>query len=149
MKNRLKIRPPIAAPVRGFTMVGTPSSFPHGDRHMSGLSRRELLRRLAGCVAGAGTVVLARTVLADDKRAPAAPPVGPEERADRLAEVLPRTPEGTELATFVNRAFRNVGGGGGGFANRGFANGGGFRNGAFRNGGFTNGGFRNGAFRNL
>jgi hypothetical protein len=115
---------------------------------MSGLSRRELLQQLAGCVAGVGTVVLARTVLAGDKGAPVAAPAGPEERADSLAEVLPPTPEGTELASFVNRAFRNVGGGGGGFANRGFANGGGFRNGAFRNGGFANGGFRNGAFRN-
>jgi dienelactone hydrolase len=121
---------------------------------MSGLSRRELLRRLAGCVAGAGTVVMARAVLAAAGAPPSAAPAGPEERADRLAEALPPTPEGTELAAFVNQAFRNAGGGGGGFANRGFANGGGFRNGAFangafRNGGFVNGAFRNGAFRNL
>jgi hypothetical protein len=104
---------------------------------MSELTRRELLRRLAACVAGAGTVVVARTVLAADKDAPTATPAGPDERADRLAETLPPTPEGTELASFVNRAFRN-GGGGGGFAN-----------GAFRNGGGGGGGFRNGAFRNI
>ncbi len=113
---------------------------------MSELSRRELLRRLAGCVAGAGTVVLARTVLAAGKEVPAAPTGGPEERADRLAEELPALPEGTELASFLNGAFRN---GGGGFRNGAFRNGGGFANGAFRNGGFANGGgFRNGAFRN-
>jgi uncharacterized membrane protein YgcG len=115
---------------------------------MSGLTRRELLRRLAGCVACAGTVVLARTVLAADKDAPTATPAAPDDRANRLAETLPPTPEGTELATFVNRAFRNGGGGGAGFRNGAFRNGGGFANGGFRNGGFVNGGFRNGAFRN-
>jgi hypothetical protein len=111
---------------------------------MSGLTRRELLRRLAGCVAGVGTVVLARTVLAGGEETPTPPPAGPDERADRLAEELPPLPDGTEFASFVNRAFRN----GGGFRNGAFRNGGGFRNGAFRNGGFVNGGFRNGGFRN-
>jgi hypothetical protein len=120
---------------------------------MSELSRRELLRRLAGSVAGAGAVVLARAVLAGEAEVPPPAPGGPDERADRLAEGLPAPPEGTELASFLNSAFRN-GGGGGGFRNGAFANGGGFRNGAFangafRNGGFANGAFRNGAFRNL
>jgi hypothetical protein len=100
---------------------------------MSGLTRRQLLRGLAGCVTSAGTVVLARTVLAGGEEAPTATPAGPDERADRLAGELPAPPEGAELVSFANRAFRN---------------GGGFRNGAFRNGGFANGGFRNGAFRN-
>jgi hypothetical protein len=102
---------------------------------MSELTRREMFRRLAACVAGAGTVVLARTVLAAEKDAPTATPAAPDERADRLAEELPPPPEGTEFASFANRAFRN--GGGGAFRNGGFAaNGGGggaFRNGAFRN----------------
>jgi len=112
---------------------------------MSDLSRRELLRRLAGGVASIGTIILAQTVLAAEKDAPTTKPAAPDERADRLAEELPATPEGTELVSFLNRAFRN---GGGGFRNGGFRNGGGFANGAFRNGGFGNGGFRNGAFRN-
>lgn len=114
---------------------------------MSELSRRQLLRRLAGlCITSAGTVILARTVLADTQEPPATTPAAPDERADRLADGLPPPPEGTEFATFVNRAFRN---GGGGFRNGAFANGGG--GGGFRNGGFANGGggFRNSAFRNL
>jgi hypothetical protein len=107
---------------------------------MSGLTRRQLLQCLAGCVTSAGTVVLARAVVAGEE-APAAAPAAPDERADRLAEELP-APEGVEPTAFLNRAFRN-----GGFRNAGFRNGG-FRNNAFRNGGFANGGFRNGAFRN-
>jgi hypothetical protein len=110
---------------------------------MSKLTRRQWLQRLAGCVAAAGTVVLARTVLADSKEAPPPATAAPDERADRLADELPGLPDGEEPVLFVNRAFRN----GGGFRNGAFANGG-FRNGAFANGGFRNGGFRNGAFRN-
>ena len=72
-----------------------------------------------------------------------------QKRAEELSEAAGANKEDLEV-NFVNRAFRNVGGGGGGFRNGGFANGrpGG---GAFRNGGFANGGgggFRNGAFRN-
>jgi rSAM-associated Gly-rich repeat protein len=69
-----------------------------------------------------------------------------QQRAEELAEAA-GTNEEDLLVHFVNRAFRN--GGGGGFRNGGFVNGGG--GGAFRNGGFANGGgggFRNGAFRN-
>jgi hypothetical protein len=109
---------------------------------MSGLTRRQLLQCLAGCVTSAGTVVLARTVVAGAEP-PTTAPAAPEERADRLAEELP-APEGVEPTAFLNRAFRN----GGGFRNGAFRNGGGFRNNAFRNGGFRNGAFRNGAFRN-
>jgi hypothetical protein len=108
---------------------------------MSGLTRRQLLQCLAGCVTSAGTLVLARTVVAGEETPTAAVPAAPDERADRLAEELP-APEGVEPTAFLNRAFRN-----GGFRNGAFRNGG-FRNNAFRNGGFRNGGFRNGAFRN-
>jgi hypothetical protein len=110
---------------------------------MSRSTRRELLQHLATLAATAGTVVLARTVLASEKEALATEP--PEERADRLAGELPPVPDGVGLTSFVNGAFRN----GGGFRNGGFVNGGGFRNSGFRNGGFVNGGgFRNGGFRN-
>src|SRR4051794_10752945 len=101
---------------------------------MSEFTRRQLLRSLASCLAG--TVVLARTVLAAGTKAPSPTPASPSERADRLAEVLP-APENAELASFVNRAFANARGGVGGaaFRNGGFANGGGVRTGgAFRNG---------------
>src|SRR5205823_6484089 len=119
-----------------------------GDQLMIGLTRRQLLQSIVGGITSAGTVVLARaTVLAGGpEAATVAAAAGPEERADRLAEELP-APEGTEYATFVNRAFRNAAGGGG-FRNGAFRNGGGFANSGFRNGGFANGGFRNGAFRN-
>ena len=109
---------------------------------MSRLTRRQMLKCIAGCVTGAGTVVLARTVVAAEELPPATA-AAPEDRADRLAEELP-APEGVEPTSFLNRGFRN----GGGFRNGAFRNGGGFRNNAFRNGGFRNGGFRNGAFRN-
>lgn len=111
---------------------------------MSKLTRRQLLHRLAACVASAGTVVLARTLVAGELEATSAPPANPDERADRLADELPAPPEDVQLVSFVNRAFRN----GGGFRNGAFRNGGGFRNGGFVNGGFRNGGFRNGSFRN-
>jgi len=130
---------------------------------MSGLSRRELLRRLvAGTAAVAGTVVvLARTVLAGGAEPSIASAAGPDERADRLAKELPAPPEGTELVSFLNRAVAargGVGARGGAFRNSGFANGrGAVGGGAFRNGGFANGrgaiggggAFRNGAFRNF
>jgi hypothetical protein len=122
---------------------------------MSGLTRRQLLRRLAaGTAAVAGTVVvLARTVVASGAEAvTSTPSAGPVERADLLAEQLPAPPDGLEPVSFLNRAVA-AGGGGGGFRNAGFANGRGGGGGAFRNGGFANGGggggaFRNGAFRN-
>ncbi len=116
---------------------------------MGGLTRRQLLQRLASCFATAATVVVAQAVLAESKEEPATTPASPDERADRLAEERDPPAEGEELVSFLNGAFRNGGGfrnggfrNGGGFANRGFANGG------FRNGGFANGSFRNGAFRN-
>ena len=89
---------------------------------MSQLTRRQLLQRLVGCVTGAATVVLARTVLASDKETPNTTPPRPDERADRLAAELPPLFEGTEPVSFANRAFRNGGGGGGGFRNGGFRN---------------------------
>src|SRR5262245_531755 len=99
---------------------------------MSGFTRRQLLQHLANLVATAGTVVLARTVLAHDPKAPPPAPGAPDQRANRLADELPAAPDGFEPVSFVNRAFRN---GGGGFRNGAFRNGGGFANGAFRNGG--------------
>ncbi|MFO0929667.1 MAG: hypothetical protein U0736_22030 [Gemmataceae bacterium] len=109
---------------------------------MSGLSRRQLLQRLAGCVATAGSVVLAQAVLAESAAATPPDSTDPAERAERLADGLPVPPDGGEYVAFLNGAFRNAG-----FRNAGFRNAG-FRNGAFRNGAFRNGGFRNGAFRN-
>jgi hypothetical protein len=115
---------------------------------MNALTRRQVLQQLVGCVASAGTVLLAQTVLANDHETPTSPPADPQERADQLAEELPPS-ECAERSIFRNAAFRNGGGfGGGGFRNGAFRNGGGFRNGAFGNGGFRNGGFVNGAFRN-
>jgi rSAM-associated Gly-rich repeat protein len=115
---------------------------------MAHSNRRQFLKVLLGTLAqGTGTVVLASAATAQ----PRASVTGSQskdiqERAGALAEAAGANEE--ELAVnFVNRAFRN--GGGGGFRNGGFANGGG--GGAFRNGGFANGGggaFRNGAFRN-
>jgi hypothetical protein len=122
---------------------------------MNGLTRRQLLQRLVGCVASAGTVVLAQTVLANGNEAPPPTSAGPDERADRLANELTAPPDGDQLMStpgerwFRNGGFRNGGGYGGGFRNAGFRNagvGGGFANGGFRNG--AGGGFRNGAFRN-
>jgi hypothetical protein len=120
---------------------------------MSTLSRRQLLTRLLGGVAqAAGTVVLARSVLAEEKGAvtPAPREATLQERADRVAaeQGPPNEGDDLQLVSFANGAFRN--GGGGGFRKGGFANGGG-GGGGFRNGGFANGGgggFRNGAFRN-
>src|SRR4051812_29835782 len=136
---------PIALAARRSIIASVPTSAsPGGDQRMRELSRRQLLQRLASCVATAGTVVLAQTVLADSKEAPTATPAGPDERADRLADELLAPPDGVEYVSFLNGAFRN----GGGFRNGAFRNGGGFANGGFRNGGFANGGFRNGGFRN-
>ena len=110
--------------------------------------RRQFLKALLGTLAqGAGTIVLASAATA---RALAHGTGGQnadiQKRADDLAEAAGANEEELEI-NFVNRAFRN--GGGGGFRNGGFRNGGvggGFRNGGFRNG--YGGGFRNGAFRN-
>jgi hypothetical protein len=120
---------------------------------MSGLTRRELLRRLAGGVASGCTLLLARAVPAADGASPAAVPAAPDERADALAREAPPGDETYTASRSRGGAFRNAGfrnGGGGGFRNGAFRNGGG---GGFRNGGFANGGgggaFRNGAFRNF
>jgi hypothetical protein len=116
---------------------------------MTELTRRQLLRRFAGSLAAAGSVVLAQAVLAEGAEAPAAAPADPDERAGRLAGELPDLPDGAEYVSFLNRGFRNAVGGGG-FRNGGFRNAG--PGGGFRNGGFRNvpgpGGWRNGAFRN-
>ena len=137
---------------------------------MSHLSRRQLLAGVLGGLAqAAGTVVLARSVLAEaaaetagkGASTPAPGQASLLERADRVAAEQGPPDEDDDLqpSSFVNGGFAN-GGGGGGFRNGGFANGGGggFRKGGFangggagfRNGGFANGGggFRNGAFRN-
>jgi hypothetical protein len=116
---------------------------------MTNSHRRQFLKDLLKTLAaGTGAVVLASAATAP---APANVPGGRSEdiqkRADDLAGAA-GTGEEDLPVHFVNRAFRNVGGGGG-FRNGGFANGG--VGGGFRNGGFANGGggaFRNGAFRN-
>jgi hypothetical protein len=95
---------------------------------MARSDRRQFLKDLLGSLArGAGTVVLASAATA-----PALAQVASGQDADiqKRAEELARAAGANEedlLANFVNRAFRNRGGGGGGFRN------GGFRNGAFRN----------------
>ena len=116
---------------------------------MSGLTRRQLLRSLVGCATTAGTVVLARTVLAE---APATAPVAtaaPDERADKLAEELPVEGECGTQQVFSNGAFRNGSFSNSLFRNSPFSNSlfhnGLFNNGAFRNSPFSNGLFRNGA----
>ncbi len=111
--------------------------------------RRQFLKDLLVTLAqGAGTVVLASAATA---RALGNVTVGQntdiQKRAEDLSGAAGASEENLQI-NFVNRAFRNVGGGGG-FRNGGFRNGGvggGFRNGGFVNG--TGGGFRNGAFRN-
>jgi hypothetical protein len=124
---------------------------------MSALDRRQLLSGfLSGLVQAAGTVVLARSVLAaaqGQANAADAPPRSQgslQERADQVAadQGSPGNDEGLQPISFVNGGFRN--GGGGGFRKGGFANGGGggFRKGGFANGGFSNGGFRKGGFVN-
>jgi len=116
---------------------------------MDKLTRRSLLRALAAGALSVGTVVIARTPLAQAHGAPAEDPdhtdVDVQARAARLEDVV-REPAGDAYAAFRN-SFRNGGFRNGGFRNGGFRNGG-FRNGGFRNGGFRNGGFRNGGFRN-
>jgi rSAM-associated Gly-rich repeat protein len=120
---------------------------------MSDLSRRQLLAGVLGGLAqAAGTVVLARSVLAEATAEEASTPAPGQasllQRADRVAAEQGPPDEDDDLqpSSFVNGGFAN--GGGGGFRKGGFANGGGagFRNGGFANGG--GGGFRNGAFRN-
>ncbi len=120
---------------------------------MSHLSRRQLLANfLGGLAQAAGTIVLARSVLAEAaaeaKEATSPPsPASLQDRADQVAaEQGPLGEDDLQPISFVNGGFRN--GGGGGFRKGGFANGGG---GGFRNGGFANGGgggFRKGGFAN-
>ena len=112
--------------------------------------RRQFLKDLLGTLAqGAGTIVLASAATAHAlARGTGGQNADIQKRAEELARAAGANEEDL-LANFVNRAFRNRGGGGGGFRNGGFRNGGG--GGGFRNGGFANGGgggFRNGAFRN-
>ncbi|HJZ56801.1 MAG TPA: GrrA/OscA1 family cyclophane-containing rSAM-modified RiPP, partial [Gemmataceae bacterium] len=120
-----------------------------GATIMSHSHRRQFLKNFLGTLArGAGTVVLASAAAA---RALAHDSSGGQNtdiqtRAEGLAGAAGADEEDLQV-NFVNRAFRN--GGGGGFRNGGFRNGG--VGGGFRNGGFANGlggGFRNGAFRN-
>jgi hypothetical protein len=112
--------------------------------------RRQFLKDLLGTLAqGAGTIVLASAATARAlAQGTGNQNTDIQKRADELAEAAGANEE--EFRTsFVNRAFRNAYGGGGGFRNGGFRNagaGGGFRNGGFANG--YGGGFRNGAFRN-
>ncbi len=110
--------------------------------------RRQFLKDLLGVLAqGAGTIVLASTTTAQAlARGTGSQNTDIQKRAEKLAEAAGANEEDVQV-NFVNRAFRN-GGGGGAFRNGGFVNGGG--GGGFRNGGFVNGGggFRNGAFRN-
>src|SRR5262249_21271038 len=88
---------------------------------------KDLLRTLAQ---GAGTIVLASAATAHAlAQAPGDQNTDIQKRAEALAEAAGATEEDF-LVNFVNRAFRN--GGGGGFRNGGFANGGG--GGGFRNG---------------
>jgi rSAM-associated Gly-rich repeat protein len=115
--------------------------------------RRQFLKDLLGTLAqGAGTIVLASAATARAlARDTGDQNTDIQKRAEDLAEAAGASEEEVRC-NFVNRAFRNAGGGGGGFRNGGFANGGG-GGGAFRNGGFANGrggggAFRNGAFRN-
>jgi rSAM-associated Gly-rich repeat protein len=110
--------------------------------------RRQFLKDLLGTLAqGAGTIVLASAATAHAlARGTGGQNADIQKRAEELAGAAGADEEDL-LVNFVNRAFRN--GGGGGFRNGGFRNaggGGGFRNGGFANGG--GGGFRNGAFRN-
>src|SRR5262249_29254360 len=115
---------------------------------MAHSQRRQFLKALLGTLAGgAGTIVLASAATAHAlARVPENQGKDIQKRAEELGGAAGANEEEL-LAKFVNRAFRN--GGGGGFRNGGFRNGGvggGFRNGGFANGG--GGGFRNGAFRN-
>jgi hypothetical protein len=129
------------------------------------LDRRQVLQQLlTGLLqSGAAVVLAAGTVQAgdskstqDDRPLPEVDPNQPqpnlEQRAEEaLANVGNGPIETGDEDAWVNGAFRNVGGGGGGFRNAGFRNaggGGGFRNGGFVNGGYGGGGFRNSAFRN-
>ncbi len=109
---------------------------------MDKLTRRNLLRTLAGALAG--TVVIARTPFAE---AHGAPPEDPDHASADVRARAAKLDQSDSDPNDVYAQFRNVFRNGGGFRNGGFRNGG-FRNGGFRNGGFRNGGFRNGGFRN-
>jgi len=119
-----------------------------GTTIMAHTHRRQFLKDLLGTLAqGAGTIVLASAAAAQARaQVTSNQNTDIQKRAEGLADAAGATEEDV-LVNFVNRAFRN--GGGGGFRNGGFRNGG--VGGGFRNGGFANGGggaFRNGAFRN-
>ncbi|MFN3350708.1 hypothetical protein [Pseudorhodoplanes sp.] len=117
---------------------------------MDKLSRRNLLRTLAGgALSAAGVVTLARTSLANVPDAAAADLHAAGLDVQARAAVLEDAvgPAGEAHAQFVNLPGIGGFGNGGRFGNFPFGNGG-FRNGGFRNGGFRNGGFRNGGFRN-
>jgi hypothetical protein len=116
---------------------------------MTHSDRRQFVKDFLGAlVRGTGTVVIAAAATV---QAAASVTAGRNTDIQKRAEELAGDGGAREdnlPVSFVNRAFRNRGGGGG-FANGGFRNGGGgggFANGGFRNGG--GGGFRNGAFRN-
>ena len=100
--------------------------------------RRQFLKDLLGTlVQGAGTIVLASAAAAQARaQVTSNQNTDIQKRAEGLADAAGATEEDV-LVNFVNRAFRNGGGGGGAF-----------RNGGFANGGFGGGAFRNGAFRN-
>ena len=123
---------------------------------MDKLSRRSLLRTLAGgALATTGTVVIARATVTEAEAA-VLPTGDLQDRATRLAELGEEMPV-RQAQIFVNAPnplFGNapIFGNAPYFRNGGFRNGGpGFLNGGFRNGGFRNGGFRNGGpgFRNF
>jgi hypothetical protein len=115
--------------------------------HMDKLSRRTLLRALAGgALSTVGTVILARTSLAALGTPEDVKPTDLDVQARAAAlDEGGLGSAGEAHAQFVN--FPGLGFGNGGFRNGGWRNGG-FRNGGFRNGGFRNGGFRNGGFLN-
>jgi rSAM-associated Gly-rich repeat protein len=114
---------------------------------MSHSHRRQFLKDLLGTLAQAtGAIVVASAATAQGRaQSTGSQNTDIQKRAEELAGAAGTSAEDLEV-NFVNRAFRNAGGGG--FRNGGFRNAGG--GGGFRNGGFVNGygGFRNGAFRN-
>jgi rSAM-associated Gly-rich repeat protein len=134
--------------------IARSTNLPPGKRTtiMAHPHRRQFLKDFLGNLAqGAGTIVLASAATAHAQaHVTSDQNTDIQQRAEELAEAA-GTNEDDLLVNFVNRAFRN-GGGGGGFRNGGFANGrgggGAFRNGGFANGGGGGGAFRNGGFRN-
>jgi hypothetical protein len=115
------------------------------------LTRRALLRTLAGgALATTGTVVLARSALAEVPGTPAEGIIPPNVDVQARAAGVELGDLGPAGDAYAQGVFLNTGVpvfANGPFLNGGFGNGG-FRNGGWRNGGFRNGGFRNGGFRN-